>query len=182
MEKVKITVEQEKVLKKYKNEVLEENWLSGYVKYRHRWLDTRIACLGELSFNDFSLILHGWYEVEQPVKFEVGDWGLWTHKTSSEYLKIAKIEFGEVHFTDKSVVLLKDMNKFEKVTEQWKITLLNLGREKPEFNKNDIIVTESEVYEAEYLSDEEIIVLFEKDLVRAFHAAEHRIEVKGNES
>lgn len=180
MDKVKITVEQEEALNSFKNAMNEFG--TNPLEYRKKYIlaINEWVAINKFPLEQLALLLCGWYEVEQPVKFEVGDW----FSDEGEYFKVAHIGEDLYSVKDSLFDFYKSyVNKnCEKVTEQWKITLLNLGREKPEFNKNDIIVTESEVYEAEYLSDEEIIVLFEKDLVRAFHAAENRIEVKGHDS
>lgn len=183
MEKIKITREQEDSLELLidKNKNIH-NLFEGLILCKERCISSDIIeSLLDFSPEQFALLLCGWYEVEQP--FEVGDWVEWTFKGNIEYLKITKVEDKKLHFTDESVGFLPESYKhMKKFTEPWKIVLLESGRKKLEFHKDDIIVTESEVYEAEYLSDEEIIVLFEKDLVRAFHAAEHRIEVKGHDS
>ena len=174
MEKVKITKEQEAALVFYKAGHDFSDFVLGKVNF-----EGRSRVLEHFTDIEFSLLLHNWYEVEQP--FKVGDWVY--DKGLEEYRKIGNGNYIFGKYNTVSVrVVWNEPDEFEKVTEPWKIMLLELGREKPEFHKNDVIVTESEVYEAEYLTDEEIIVLFEKDLVRAFHAAEHRIEVKGHDS
>ena len=65
----------------------------------------------------------------------------------------------------------------EEVTESWKIMLLELGRKTPEFKPNDVIVTHQDLYLAGYHDHDEIVLLFEENLVIRFCPEEHSIEV-----
>lgn len=72
---------------------------------------------------------------------------------------------------------LNPKNDFEEVAEQWKIMLLKLGRKTPEFKLNDVIVTYQDAYVAGYHDHDEIVLLFEENMVIRFHPEEHGIEV-----
>ena len=71
----------------------------------------------------------------------------------------------------------EELNNYEIVTEQWKIILLKLGRKTPEFKPNDVIVTHQDLYLAGYHDHDEIVLLFEENLVIRFCPEEHGIEV-----
>ena len=72
---------------------------------------------------------------------------------------------------------LNPISNFEEVTEKWKLILLTLGRKTPEFKLNDVIVTHQDVYLAGYHEHDEIVLLFEENLVIRFSPEEHSIEV-----
>lgn len=73
---------------------------------------------------------------------------------------------------------LNPKQNFEEVTEKWKVILLNLGRKTPDFKMNDVIVTYQDVYLAGYHNHDEIVLLFEENLVIRFCPEENSIEVK----
>ena len=73
---------------------------------------------------------------------------------------------------------LNPVDNFEEVTEKWKIILLNLGRKTPEFKPNDVLVTYEDVYLAGYHDHDDIVLLFEENLVVCFCPEEHCIKVR----
>ena len=184
MGKVKITDVQKETLERYlgwiqserrRGEELTE--LEYFIENHEDWVDD-FKPLKYFSVNDFSLILNGFYEVEQP--FKVGDWV--RGNLSKDYAKIKKIynDNFEIEYTVKFEGVSRGLypesefiNKFEKVTEPYKIMLLNLRRRKPEFATDDgkhyTIKTGQHVIEC--------IQLFEEGLVEYFYPVESRIEV-----
>ena len=108
-------------------------------------------------------------------QFKVGNWVF--DKEMDEYLKVVEIHVDKVIFQGEDEDYPENYGDYEAVTAPWENLLLELGREKPEFNSKDIIVTNLEVFEVRWKSQDEIVSLFEMDLVTDFHPAEHRIEV-----
>ena len=173
VEKIKITKEQEEVLKRYK---VYNNGLAAFLS-NDGWLEDTFLELKTFTPEQFALLLCGWYEVERT--FKVGDWVY--DKGLGLYRKITEESF----MSDRYVIINAVRNTpdtFEKIEEPWEIMLLELGRDNPNFKTEDIIITNSEVYKADWLTDEEIIELFDKGLVEGFHSFESRIEVTGNVS
>lgn len=141
MEKVKITIEQEVALNEWKDcgfSFINFAESTG----RGEWHDD-FKPLNDVTISDFSLMLNGWYEVEE--FFKVGDWVIWGLNDAMEYLKITKITSMGYGFHDDSVGSTRESKKYkmEKIEEPWKIMLLDLGREKPEFVRGDSYLTET---------------------------------------
>ena len=74
--------------------------------------------------------------------------------------------------------LLNPKYNFVEVATKWKIMLLELGRKTPEFKPNDVIVTHQDLYLAGYHDHDEIVLLFEENLVIRFCPEEHSVEVE----
>lgn len=175
MEKLKITKEEELALIDFKRTIDSKGANPLEYRQKYRLVLPKWQKINRFGLDELSLLLHGWYEVEQ--HFKVGDWAY--EKQTDKYLNVIQEYTGKDRTV--SVSRINDFSdKVEKVTEPWKIMLLELGRDKPEFNPNDIIVTNSELYKADWLTDKEIIELYNEDLLEEFHAYENRIEVKGN--
>ena len=177
VEKIKITREQEGEFKKYLRLECSTSDIESYISDYGTVLQKHYPNLYKVKPEQFALLLCGWYEVEEP--FKVGDWVY--DKGLGLYRKVAEESFMSDRYVFVNAVR-NTPDTFEKIEESWKIMLLELGRDKPEFNPNDIIITGSEVYKADWLTDKDIINLYEKGVVKAFHAYENRIEVKDYDS
>lgn len=175
MEKVKITREQEKALETWIRSINNNN-LEGFInsKLRGKWKDS-LKPLNSITPEQFSHMLNGWYEVEEP--FEVGDW-VYEHRTGKYHKVVA--EWKGVSRTVSAKTANKSPVDVKKITEQWEIMLLELGRGKPEFHENDVLVTKKSTFSVKGLSEKQVIGWFDDNLVTAFYPAEHRIEVEGN--
>lgn len=145
MNKVKITVNQENVLKEFndiwKDKTANERYEVFLQARKMTFESDALKPLTEINEQDFFFMLHGWYEVEQPkLKFEVGDWVYGKVSVIERYYKIT-----EIAVLDSRKICLSYVNdfqeSFEKVTEDWKIILLELGREKPELKIGDKFIT-----------------------------------------
>ena len=143
MDKIKITAEVEKAFKEYTS-VWEEKTANeifkSFILERNSgaYYTTIFKPLNGISEQDFFFMLHGWYEVEKPKpKFEVGDWVYDTDL--KRYRKVTKEALSSVEFVP--LVGANSLPYFEKVTEEWKIVLLELGREKPELKVGDKFTT-----------------------------------------
>ena len=181
MEKLKITREQEEALKDFKK------YGTGFKNFVERDFNyTNIfAPLNDFTPEQFALLLCGWYEVEQP--FKVGDWVF--NPNHFSYAKIKKIQKNVIDYRytnenyDMEATPDSFNKKFEKVTEPWKIMLLELGRDKPEFEIEDIVMSE-EGFIANFNGHEGSLGIkwAKENRIKYFYPVESRIEVKGNVS
>lgn len=150
MEKVKITNMQKETLERYlrwirsENSIGEEsNALEYFIENSEDWVDD-FKPLKYFSVNDFSLILNGFYEIKQNLK--AGDW--FYNQEKGDYAKVAVItHLGGISYrcshTPMCAVVGNSedfQDRFKKVTEPWKIMLLDLGREKPELKIGDVFI------------------------------------------
>ena len=182
MEKIVITEEEKVALADYvlSQEKMKLNVIDHFIENKKR--DNRpfvslYKPLNRFTPEQFALLLCDWYEIEQP--FKVGDWVKWTHKKETEYLKIKGKEHNSFIFSDDSTSSISNsLIYIEKVTEPWKIMLLELGRDKPEFKIGD-------KYEAhlprtikidEHKKSAEAQAL--EGNIKYFYPVESRIEVK----
>lgn len=192
MEKVKITREQEEAYKLMLGRANYDAYrvLSDFISVG----DKQFVCkeyepLLSLTTEELSHVLNRWYEVELP--FKVGDWYKYTSpKGKEEYLQIEEIVTEEerdrvrIEFTDGDWLSDGELLEFtEKVTESWKIMLLELGRETPEFKAGDKYSTKIgehiTVAEYEEASDFHIRKFVEDDVYR-FYPVENSIEINSN--
>ena len=177
MEKIVISVEEEKAFKEFVNRWAKKTpneIFKGFIfdKKHGDYITGTLKPLNKISEQDFFFILHGWYEVEQP-KFKVGDWVYGIVYEKSRYYKIT--EESELDERRLSVFYANDHQyHFDKVTEEWKIVLLELGREKPELKKGDKIIN---------IRDVNIEISEERDRydfrqIKYLYPVESRIEIK----
>ena len=177
MEKIKITKEQEEALKSYKIFKEGEKELEYFIAKKHEWKDC-FKSLKDFTPLEFSVLLHGWYEVEYP--FKAGDWVY--DNFNKCYRKL--ITRGCNPYGDRECpieVAIKNVNGYiEKIEEPWKIMLLGLGRSKPEFKLGDIYATKSGnvIQIVQIIDNKYAINNFENGVVIHFYPVESRIEVK----
>ena len=173
MEKIKITEEQEKALKYWKDNQEEFN---SFIKGRESYIRS-YKPLNDFTPEQFALLLCGWYEVEQP--FKVGDWVY--NKANDLYQKVSSkcmSDFLENNEISISFVLTNTIF-LEKVTEPWKIMLLELGRDKPEFKVGDKYTTSKRGFHTVDTSNCRMHEdRFNRGEVTHFYPVESRIEVK----
>ena len=166
MERIRITREQEEALKDFQK---YGTGFKNFVERDFNYTDI-FAPLNDFTPEQFALLLCGWYEVEQ--SFKVGDWVKLIN--SEDYSKVMNEHFDN------------SWGWYEKVTEPWKIMLLELGRDKPEFKVGDCCITRSTGTYTYTCRDKGGIAhfegLFKNDSVKYFYPVESRIEVKGNVS
>jgi hypothetical protein len=138
--KVKITREQEKAAKDYKENRLvkgDKNLLEMFCNLRHSWDDV-YKPIANFDVPEFALILAGHYEVIP--EFKVGDWVY--HIKHDRYMKIepenaetSTCKFISLRFVN------ENPERFRKVENSLEIALLELGRKRPIFLAGDIILT-----------------------------------------
>lgn len=177
MEKWKITRELENEFEEYMScggsctDVLE-----SYVRdfKHHKELKRHFPNLATLTIEQFALLLCGWYEVVQ--SFEVGDWVF--DNDDNRYCKITSIEHGFFRIDNCKVNKSYANNHFEKVTESWKIKLLELGRKKTEFKIGDKYITKDgtpiSIYDKSSINT--TIRMANSNVIKYFYPVESRIE------
>lgn len=180
MNKVKITVQQENVLKEFndiwKDKTVNERYEIFLQARKMIFESDALKPLTEIDSKDFFFMLHGWYEVETP-KFKVGDWvfGSIDEYENKDYYKVTP----KVELDDRKLCLSYAINHqecFEKVTEEWKIVLLELGREKPELKVGDKFTTIQDIPIS--ITTRNVGIGFDGTKIKYFYPIESRIEIK----
>lgn len=184
MEKIKITVEQEKALSSYVKlfETLDTTPLKNFIEKASPFKGM-YNILNGFTPEQFSLLLCGWYEVEKP--FKVGDWVY--DSLSGNYAKIVNLHDGYIKFlitTNFNTNYWVSSDYIEKVTEPCKIMLLELGREKPELRMGDMYIDNKGfnwMINSEEFLEKHALPDFESGRVKIFFPVEKGIEVKRND-
>ena len=139
MNKIKITKEQKSLIDKLHMD-FGRNAFQAYVSnhlYKNEDFNNPSLC-------EASLIFNGWYIVES--EFKIGDWVRDINKdTYSKVISVVE-ESSKLKLirTDRDRYISEaDFTDVEKVTELWKISLLEAGRKTPEIRNGDIYVTKS---------------------------------------
>ena len=173
MEKIKITKEQEEALEYFKGDdcsFVDFLYCRDDYDYEDSYYPLKV-----FTPIEFSLLLNGWFEVEEPLKH--GDWVL--HKSTGQYFKVAEWHNGRLDTL--SVVDANNLaTTLEKVTEPWKIMLLNEGREKPELKHKDVILLKNglAIYFNECNNHDSFIEILKSGKAEKFFPVERGIEVK----
>lgn len=178
MEKVKITREQKEALVQINLDYGRNafsNFMGGW-----RETDPNYKVFKDFTPEQFMKLTCDWYEVEGV--FQVGDWVCDTELELNKciFYKIDRIDDEHTIFTNGEWESTNNVNDyFEKVTEPWKIMLLELGREKPEFKVNDVYIMSCGT--PCRIKNERGFITIKNDLeagrVIGFHSMESRIEV-----
>jgi len=183
MEKIKITREQEEALESYKIFIreLKTDSIQYFIDNFEYW-QTEFKPLQTFTPEQFLKLLCGWYEVEQP--FKVGDWVY--NKLTRKYRRLTSKSIKEVMNHDEVAkdYVLENMERYEKIEELWKIMLLELGRDKPEFKEGDRYITVEDYSRAVTHDDSKNYALetAKENRIKYFYPVESRIEVKDYDS